>query len=104
MKGIVELTIGYHQLSGKLVPLKKPLAVLEKVVGADAEAHSEIQYQVGPSTGHMGSVSWRTQHRYLRSKAVLTYPSLQGVAELCLLKLSCCFRSVRQQVRVNKLD
>lgn len=31
-KGVVELTIGYHQLTGKLVPLKKPLAVLEKVL------------------------------------------------------------------------
>eukprot|EP00877_Chromochloris_zofingiensis_P000855 jgi/Chrzof1/10770/Cz05g11170.t1 len=29
-KDVVQLTIGYHQLEGKRVPLKKPIAILEK--------------------------------------------------------------------------
>ena len=45
-KGVVELTIGYHQLSGKLVPLKKPLAVLEKckaVMSVDDSSGTEFR-------------------------------------------------------------
>ena len=52
VKGVVELTIGYHQLSGKLVPLKKPLAVLEKAFSidpSDPEEHQESHYRVGGS-------------------------------------------------------
>lgn len=47
VKGGVELTVGYHQLSGKLVPLKKPLAVLEKAAVSNHDLNSGTQYQVG---------------------------------------------------------
>lgn len=30
-KDVVQLTIGYHQLEGRRVQLKKPFAILEKV-------------------------------------------------------------------------
>lgn len=33
--GVIQLTIGYHQLEGKKVPLKKPVAILDKVAGSD---------------------------------------------------------------------
>ena len=33
----MQLTIGYHQLEGKRVALKKPLAILERVGAASAE-------------------------------------------------------------------
>lgn len=38
--GDFNLTIGYHQLSGKLVQLKKPLVMLEKQSNCDGQ----VQY------------------------------------------------------------
>ena len=50
--GIVELTVGYHQLEGKLVALTKPLAVLEKraIGGMDQLGAKEaaVEYKVRP--------------------------------------------------------
>ena len=47
----VELVIGYHKLEGKLVPLQKPLAMLQKHCGSGAEGASaqdaEYKVQVG---------------------------------------------------------
>lgn len=34
-QGAIQLHIGYHQLEGKRVELKKPYAVLDKVAGPD---------------------------------------------------------------------
>lgn len=41
----LQLTIGYHQLEGKLVLLKKPLAVMEREELPDQP--ESIQYKVG---------------------------------------------------------
>jgi hypothetical protein len=54
LQGSVTLTIGYHQLEGKRVEVKKPLVVLDKV--ADSEGQG-TQYKVRPIknlvlTGH----------------------------------------------------
>ena len=42
------LTIGYHQLEGKRMELKKPFAVLDRVAGSgsDEEDQSGTQYKV----------------------------------------------------------
>lgn len=48
LQGAVMLTIGYHQLEGKRMELKKPFAVLDRV--ADAEGHS-TEYKVGRGAG-----------------------------------------------------
>lgn len=46
----MQLTVGYHRLEGKLVALKKPLAILRKVdaeAGASAnEAGEAVEYEV----------------------------------------------------------
>ncbi|KAK9809807.1 hypothetical protein WJX73_008411 [Symbiochloris irregularis] len=57
-KGVIELTIGYHQLAGKLVPLKKPLAVLEKVPAKRAGDTSHLAYQVRRASGSTASSDW----------------------------------------------
>lgn len=48
-QGTVYLTIGYHQLEGKVQPLKKPLAVLSKVDSLQDASSGEPQtsYEVG---------------------------------------------------------
>jgi len=38
-KGHVQLTIGYHQLSGTVIRLKKPLLVLEKETRTSGEVN-----------------------------------------------------------------
>jgi len=38
MQGAVMLTIGYHQLEGKRIELKKPFAVLDLVAAAEGQA------------------------------------------------------------------
>lgn len=45
-KNVVELIIGYHQLEGQLVPLKKPLAMLEKVPEECGTGSTATCYQV----------------------------------------------------------
>jgi hypothetical protein len=49
-KDIVQLTVGYHQLEGKRVALKKPFAILEQVEIAPGTQRDVVskQYQVGP--------------------------------------------------------
>jgi len=42
----VELIIGYHQLEGQIVMLKKPLAMLEKCCTGSGEEQA-VGYQVG---------------------------------------------------------
>lgn len=44
--GLAQLTIGYHQLEGKQVALKKPLAIMEK--GVDASCGGCCGYKVSP--------------------------------------------------------
>jgi hypothetical protein len=57
--GVVELQIGYHLLEGKIITLKKPLAVLEKECSPvlldhlDASEH-ESSDQDGPKTSVVG--------------------------------------------------
>ena len=45
-KDTVEMTIGYHQLEGKIVVLNKPLAMLEKCCTGVGE-EQKLGYQVG---------------------------------------------------------
>lgn len=45
-KDTVELTIGYHQLEGQSVALKKPLAMLEKLDKSDGTDSQALGYQV----------------------------------------------------------
>lgn len=45
-KDTVELTIGYHQLEGQSVALKKPLAMLEKLDKPDGTDSQALGYQV----------------------------------------------------------
>jgi hypothetical protein len=44
-KDCVELIIGYHQLEGQIVMLKKPLAMLEKCCTRNGEEHA-VEYKV----------------------------------------------------------
>lgn len=53
----VLLTIGYHQLEGKRLPLKKPLAVLEKHDGASQSGGYKVRCR-GPACGWQ-STTWR---------------------------------------------
>lgn len=45
----LQLTVGYHQLEGKKVPLKKPLAILSKVQREGDQADAQQQQQQEPS-------------------------------------------------------
>ena len=47
-KDAVELVVGYHQLEGQLLPLKKPLAMLEKTFDEAAASPMATGYQVNP--------------------------------------------------------
>ncbi|EFJ40322.1 hypothetical protein VOLCADRAFT_108201 [Volvox carteri f. nagariensis] len=42
----LQLTIGYHQLEGKRIPLKKPLAILSKCGGTTVAGSSSTSYEV----------------------------------------------------------
>lgn len=48
LQGSVLLTIGYHQLEGKRMELKKPFAVLDRVTGSGSgeEGQDSTQYKV----------------------------------------------------------
>ncbi|EFN54833.1 hypothetical protein CHLNCDRAFT_134854 [Chlorella variabilis] len=65
--GAVMLTIGYHQLEGKRMELKKPFAVLDRV--ADAEGHS-TEYKV------IGVVREKILFK-ARPRALITKPELK---------------------------
>ncbi|GIL91204.1 hypothetical protein Vretimale_18861 [Volvox reticuliferus] len=43
---VLQLTIGYHQLEGKRVPLKKPLAVLNKCERMPHDGDASTSYEV----------------------------------------------------------
>lgn len=43
LQGAVLLTIGYHQLEGKRIELKKPFAVLDKVGGGEEQGAAEYK-------------------------------------------------------------
>lgn len=45
LQGAVTLTIGYHQLEGKRLEVKKPLVLLDKVAGKEGHC---TEYQVSP--------------------------------------------------------
>ena len=50
-KDVIELTIGYHKLEGKVVQLKKPLAMLEKEPLEKSPGPHAIAYHVSNSRG-----------------------------------------------------
>ena len=71
---MIELTIGYHQLSGKIVPLKKPFAVLERM-REDSEAgafHSGYKVCGVPSGHTQGGYCQKDFHYLTRQKALQT--------------------------------
>ncbi|KAL6764416.1 hypothetical protein V8C86DRAFT_2475701 [Haematococcus lacustris] len=41
----IQLTIGYHQIEGKRVSLKKPFAILQRV-GSVGESAADVKYEV----------------------------------------------------------
>lgn len=43
---VYTLTIGYHELAGSKVPLKKPLVVLKKVKHPEGESGGHVELQV----------------------------------------------------------
>ncbi len=51
----LQLTVGYHQLEGKKVPLKKPLAILSKVQRNSDQADAEQQQQPSQPVQPQGS-------------------------------------------------
>lgn len=47
---VVQLQIGYHVLEGKRMPLKKPMAIMDKVQEIDFEGNSQTVCKVcGPT-------------------------------------------------------
>ena len=70
---LIELTIGYHKLTGKVVPLKKPLVLMEKHTAAedgDDGSPQPLEYKVG-SRQHV--------HRLLRCKCHTRSAAVQAV-------------------------
>lgn len=64
LQGSIFLTIGYHQLEGSRVPLKKPFAILEKDT-----SEGSTGYQVG-SVG--GVLSWRPPQVRVVARGMVT--------------------------------
>lgn len=66
--GVVELQIGYHLLEGKIIALKKPLAVLEKESdpgppeGFNAEPHQLANGINGFQGGYKVRPAWSYPH------------------------------------------
>ncbi|KAF6256558.1 chromosome transmission fidelity protein 8 [Scenedesmus sp. NREL 46B-D3] len=64
---VVQLQIGYHVLEGKRIPLKKPMAIMDKVQETDSEGHSQTVCKV------VGVL----RHKYLfktRPRALISRP------------------------------
>lgn len=45
---VIQLTVGYHQLEGKKVGLKKPFAILQQATDEDTEAGKKYQVCLYP--------------------------------------------------------
>jgi len=43
---VYTFTVGYHELAGSKVPLKKPMVVLKKVKHPDGESGCKVELQV----------------------------------------------------------
>jgi hypothetical protein len=44
---VVQLQVGYHVLEGKRIPLKKPMAIMDKVQETDSEGNTQTVCKVG---------------------------------------------------------
>ena len=63
-QGVLSLTVGYHEVEGKLSTLKKPLAILSRVAG---DTGGELSYEV------VGVIR-RKYHFKTRPKALISKP------------------------------
>ncbi|CAL5186684.1 unnamed protein product [Lathyrus oleraceus] len=67
---VYTLTIGYHELTGSKISLKKPLLVLKKVKHMDGESCSDVELQVVGIIRH--KILFKTRPKALISKPEIT--------------------------------
>ncbi|XP_058727323.1 uncharacterized protein LOC131598778 [Vicia villosa] len=67
---VYTLTIGYHELTGSKISLKKPLLVLKKVKHMDGENCSDVELQVVGIIRH--KILFKTRPKALISKPQIT--------------------------------
>ncbi|XP_004512765.1 uncharacterized protein [Cicer arietinum] len=67
---VYTLIIGYHELTGSKVPLKKPLLVLKKVKHMDGESCGQVELQVVGIIRH--KILFKTRPKVIISKPQMT--------------------------------
>jgi hypothetical protein len=70
---IVQLQIGYHVLEGKRMPLKKPMAIMDKVQEIDSEGNSQTMCKV-----------WGQQAELLQCRM----PQHAQIQQVCMFRLT----------------
>jgi hypothetical protein len=71
-KDSVELIIGYHQLEGQIVMLKKPLAMLERCCAESGEGKA-VEYEVGQFQAFKEGCSEDSIHMQCQSMCSFAY-------------------------------
>jgi hypothetical protein len=65
---VVQLQVGYHVLEGKRMPLKKPMAIMDKVQETDEEGNTQTVCKVRKPAGGLQLI--RLQPHACRRRAV----------------------------------
>ncbi|KAG4939688.1 hypothetical protein JHK86_045829 [Glycine max] len=72
---VYTFTVGYHELTGSKVPLKKPMVVLKKVKHPDGESGCKVELQVVGVIRH--KILFKNRPKaHISSKIYLSFPSI----------------------------